>query len=95
MQASAEMAGQSPVDSGRSYALLASVFAELADEERAIELYELAIEELNATPNRWLVDAYSKLAELHERRGDQEAMIEALKRGMSVQRQADRLLAER
>jgi tetratricopeptide (TPR) repeat protein len=95
MQASAEMAGQSPVDSGRSYALLASVFAELDDEERAIELYELAIESLNATPNRWLVDAYSKLAELHEKRGDQEAMIEALKRGMSVQRQADRLLAER
>ena len=95
MQASAEMAGQSAVDSGRSYALLASVFAELADDERAIELYELAIEHLQATPNRWLVDAYSKLAELHERRGDQEAMIEALKRGMSVQRQADRLLAER
>ena len=82
MQASAEMAGQSAVDSGRSYALLASVFAELADEERAIELYELAIESLNATPNRWLVEAYSKLAELHEKRGDQEAMIEALKRGM-------------
>jgi tetratricopeptide (TPR) repeat protein len=95
MQASAELADQSPVDAGRSYALLASVFVDLGDDARAIELYELAIEHLAATPNRWLVDAYSKLAELHERRGDQDAMIEALKRGMSVQRQADRLLAER
>ncbi len=46
MQASAELADQSPVDAGRSYALLASVFVELGDEERAIELYELAIEHL-------------------------------------------------
>jgi tetratricopeptide (TPR) repeat protein len=71
------------------------VFVELGDEERAIELYDLAIEHLEATPNRYLVDAFSKLAELHEKRGDQDAMIETLKRGMSVQRNADRQLAER
>ena len=95
LEASAGLAGQSPVDAGRSYAVLASVFAELDEEERAIELYELAIEHLQAMPNRYLVDAFSKLAELHEKRGDQDAMIETLKRGMSVQRQADRQLTER
>jgi tetratricopeptide (TPR) repeat protein len=94
MEAAAGLAGQSPVDAGRSHAVLASVFVELGDEERGIELYELAIEQLQATPNRYLVDAFSKLAELYEQRGDQEAMIETLKRGMSIQRQADRQLTE-
>jgi hypothetical protein len=41
------------------------------------------------------VEAYSKLAALHERRGDQAAMIETLKRGLKVQSTVDRLLAER
>ena len=95
MEASVGLADQSPVDAGRSYSILASVFSELGDEERAIELYELAIEHLQATPNRYLVEAFSKLAELHEKRGDQDAMIETLKRGMSIQRQADRQLTER
>ena len=95
IEASAALAAESPVDAGRSYAVLASVFAGLGEEERAIELYELAIDHLQATPNRYLVDAFSRLAELHEKRGDQSAMIETLKRGMSVQRQADRQLSER
>ncbi len=95
MQAAASMAGQSTVDAGRSYALLADVFLSLDDEARALELYELAVEQLAATPNRYLVEAYGKLAELHERRGDQAAMIEALKRGMSVQRETERSLVER
>ena len=95
IEASAALADQSPVDAGRSYALLAEVFVELGEEERGIELYELAIERLGATPNRYLVDAYAKLAELFERRGDSDAMIETLKRGMNVQRSADRPLAGR
>jgi tetratricopeptide (TPR) repeat protein len=95
MEAAGGLGDQSPVDAGRSYSILATVFSELGDEERAIELYELAIEHLQATPSRYLVEAFSKLAELHEKRGDQEAMIETLKRGMSIQRQADRQLTER
>ena len=95
LEAAAGLTGQRALDAGRSSVVLAAVFVELGEEERAIELYELAIEQLEATPNRYLVDAFSKLAELHEKRGDQDAMIETLKRGMSIQRQADRQLTER
>lgn len=93
LEAAALMAGQSSVDAGRSYAIVAEVFMELHDHERAVELYELAAEKLQATPNRYLVEVYARLAELHEQRGDEPAMIAALKRGMQVQRQAGRLLA--
>jgi transcriptional regulator with XRE-family HTH domain len=95
MEAAALMADQSSVDAGRSYALVAEVFVELKDEERGIELYELAIEHLKATPNRYLVDVYAKLAALFEARGDEKAMIATLKRGMKVQQQAERTLLDR
>ena len=53
MEASAEHGGPERRSTrGEATPLLASVFAELGDEERAIELYELAIEQLEATPNR-------------------------------------------
>jgi transcriptional regulator with XRE-family HTH domain len=92
LEAAGLMAEQSPVDAGRSYALVAEVFVELGEEERAIELFELATTTLASTPNRYLVEVYAKLAELHEKRGDERAMIDALKRGMSVQQQAQRPL---
>ena len=92
LEAAGLMAEQSPIDAGRSYALVADVFVELDDEERAIELFELATTTLASTPNRYLVEVYAKLAELHEKRGDEQVMIEALKRGMKVQQQAQRTL---
>jgi tetratricopeptide (TPR) repeat protein len=95
MEAAALMSDQSSVDAGRSYALVAEVFVELKDEERGIELYELAIEHLQATPNRYLVEVYSKLAALFEARGDEKAMIATLKRGMKIQQQAERTLLDR
>lgn len=92
LEASATMTELSSVDAGRSYALVADVFCELDEEERAIELLELAIEQLAATPNRYLVDAYRKLGELLERRGDAAAALDVYKRGMQVQVEAERSL---
>ncbi len=95
MQASGAMNDLSEVDAGRGYMLVADVFAMLDDESRAIELYELAAEKLSPFANRYAVEAYSKLAELFERRGDKGAALEVLKRAMHVQQQAERMLAAR
>jgi tetratricopeptide (TPR) repeat protein len=85
----------SAVDAGRGYVLIAGVYDALGDEDRALELYELAVERLETVPTRYVVEAYSKLAELLERRGDKDAALEILKRAMNVQRRAERMLAER
>jgi tetratricopeptide (TPR) repeat protein len=82
-------------DAGRGYTVIADVYATLGDEERAIELYELAVEQLEAIPSRYAVEAYSKLAELLERRGDKDMALDVLKRAMRVQQLAERMLAER
>jgi tetratricopeptide (TPR) repeat protein len=95
MEAAASLSQLSPVDAGRSYALLAEAFEELGDEERAAELYELALERLEATPNRYAVETFSRFAALLERRGRKDEAYELLKRAMNVQQQADRALAPR
>jgi len=95
MEASALMRGESSVDAGRCYMLVADVFQALDDDPRAVELYELAVEHLRATPNRYLVEAYAKLAELYERIGDQGRALAVLKDAMKVQTQADRMLTPR
>jgi len=83
----------SPLDAGRGYSLIAKVFADLGDEDRAIELYELAVERLEVVPTRYLVDAYAELAELHERHGNTQRALELLRKGMQVQRSGKPVLA--
>jgi tetratricopeptide (TPR) repeat protein len=73
------------MDAGRCYTLIASVYESLGDDERATELYELAVEKLDAHVSRYTGEAYAKLAALLERRGDKDAAYEVLKRAMSVQ----------
>jgi tetratricopeptide (TPR) repeat protein len=82
----------SPLDAGRSYNLIAEVFAETGDDARAIELYELAIEMLERSPTRYLVEAYSRLAELLERTGRKDDALALLKRAMRVQTDVGRQL---
>jgi tetratricopeptide (TPR) repeat protein len=82
------------VQAGRGYALVAEVYESLGEDERAVELYELAVSQLEQFPNRYVVEAYSKLAALLERRGQKDAALEVLKRAMSVQRRAERVLVD-
>ena len=95
MSAAGSLADMGGVDAGRGYMLIGDVYVTLGDGERALELYELAIAQLEATSNRYAVEAYSKLAELLEQRGDKDAALEVLKRAMGVQQQAERMLTER
>jgi tetratricopeptide (TPR) repeat protein len=84
MQVSGMLQEAKPRQAGRSYALLADIYASIGEPERARELYELAIEKLQPTPDRYLVEAYSKLAALLENQGEPDAALTVLKRAMDV-----------
>jgi tetratricopeptide (TPR) repeat protein len=64
--------------------VIAEIYERLEEDDRALEIYELAIEKLEQVPNRHTTEAYSKYAALLERRGDKDAALAILKRGMDV-----------
>jgi hypothetical protein len=58
-------------------------------------LPQLAVESLQQMPSRYLVEAYSKLADLLEERGDADGALTVLKEAMKVQVASDRMLIPR
>jgi len=74
----------SPHDAGRGYALVAQVHEQLGDRARALELYELAAEVLEASPGRYLVEVYQRLAELFEEDERKEDALNILKKAVAV-----------
>lgn len=79
-----DFADGDPVEAGRSYALLAQTFRDAGDRERALELYELAVEMLEPHAPLYLVDVYAQLAELLESIGRKEDALDVLKRAVRV-----------
>ena len=94
MHVSGVIADANVEDAGRSYTLLADLFAELGDVPRARELYELAAELLERNPNRYLVRVYRQHADLLESQGETVEAMELLKRAVAVG-EADRLRLRR
>jgi tetratricopeptide (TPR) repeat protein len=86
LQISSILADAAPEDAARSYGVLAEVYQDLDDRGRARELYELAAELLSATPNRYLVEMHTKLAELCETEGRTEEAYEHMKKAVGAQR---------
>ena len=84
MEAVGLLENASPHDAGRGYALVAEVYEQLGDREKALELYELAAERLEAQPGRYLVEVYSKLARLLEDSGQKDEALEVLKRAVAA-----------
>lgn len=84
MEATSLYGELSSIDGGRGFTLIADVYAELGDYDRALEVYELAIEKLEQVPTRYTAEAYSKYAALLEQRGEKDAALEVLKRAMNV-----------
>jgi tetratricopeptide (TPR) repeat protein len=89
-RAARELSHHHPVDLGRCYAELAAVCAEAGSSERAKELYELALEYLEQSPNPWLAGTYSRFGELHEALGDREAAFRAYKSAAGAAAAVDR-----
>ena len=87
MQISGLIADAHPEDAARSYSVLAGVFNDLGDRGRARELYELAAELLEPrNPNRFLVDVYSRLADIAESEGRKEEAYELMKKAVGMQK---------
>jgi tetratricopeptide (TPR) repeat protein len=77
----------SPSDAGRGYGLVAQVFAELGENERALELFELADVTLPET-SRARREIAANHAELLERLGRKDEALDVLKRAMGVRTDA-------
>jgi tetratricopeptide (TPR) repeat protein len=91
MEIGNELRGTHPVDAGRSYVLLGDIFVQLGEWERAQEVLELAIDLLeHHAPNRYLVQAYKRLAVLLKARGDTEGALDLLERALTVNERAGR-----
>jgi tetratricopeptide (TPR) repeat protein len=94
MQISGLIADAAPEDAARGYAVLGSVYEELGEPDRAREVYELAAELLEArNPNRYLIDVYSKLADLADACGRKEEAYEYMKKAVGQQRAVSETLA--
>lgn len=80
-------------DIGRSYVHLAAIFADGGNDERALEVYELAIETLGQTSNRYLVDALCGHGTVLERTGRTREALAAFRRAAEVRHDLDRRAA--
>ena len=87
MEATGLLEDAAPYDAGRSFAVVADVYAELGDSAKAIELYELAAERMASHPSRYLMETYEKLAALLEGSGRKDEALGVLKKAVSVQTQ--------
>ena len=87
MEATGLLDDASPYDAGRSFGVVADVYAELGDTPKAIELYELAAERMSTHPSRYLMETYEKLAALLEGSGRKDEALGVLKKAVSVQTQ--------
>jgi tetratricopeptide (TPR) repeat protein len=94
MQISGQLAEADPQDAGRAYILLAEIYEEIGEGDRAIELYELSAELLEVAPNRYLVQAYSRLAELLEAAGRKDEALSVLKKAVGLQASVGLRIAE-
>ena len=75
--------GAAPKDAARAYAAVADVFRQQGDIPRALELYELAVDQAQV-PDRHVVAALTAMAEIHEEQGNGDLALELLKRALSV-----------
>ncbi|MEX2102651.1 MAG: tetratricopeptide repeat protein [Gaiellaceae bacterium] len=87
MELTGQLGEALPEDAGRAYSLLGDIFADLGDGARAQELYELAIELLERrNGTRYVVEVYTKLADLLEEQGQKEAAFDLMKKALGAQR---------
>jgi tetratricopeptide (TPR) repeat protein len=77
------LADTSPTNAGRSYLLAASIFKELGDQAKALELYELAADSFPAQ-DRHAAEAYGAMAEIAKAAGRKDDALEYLERALAI-----------
>lgn len=85
MESAGALLAIQPLEAARGYGLIADAFKALGETARALELYELAAEAHEATPNRYLSAIYSNLADLLEQEGRKDEAFEFLKKAVKIQ----------
>jgi tetratricopeptide (TPR) repeat protein len=77
------LADTSPTNAGRGYLLAASIFNELGDQAKALELYELAADSFPAQ-DRHAAEAYGAMAEIAKAAGRKDDALEYLERALAI-----------
>jgi tetratricopeptide (TPR) repeat protein len=72
-----------PKDAARAYSAVADVFRKQGDTARALELYELAVEQAPIA-DRHVVAALTAMAEIHEELGNGDMALELLKQALAA-----------
>jgi tetratricopeptide (TPR) repeat protein len=70
-----------PRDAGRAFCAVADIYRKQGDTARAVELYELAVDQA-PVPSRHVAYALKSLAEIYEERGDTQKALELLKQAL-------------
>jgi tetratricopeptide (TPR) repeat protein len=72
-----------PKDAARAYLEVADIFRKQGDVARALELYELAVEQA-PVPGRSVAAALTAMAEIYEDQGEPQLALDLLKRALAV-----------
>lgn len=77
------LSGAAPKDVGRAYCAVAGIFRKQGDTARALELYELAVDQA-PTADRHVVAALTAMAAIYEEQGDTQRSLELLKQALAA-----------
>jgi tetratricopeptide (TPR) repeat protein len=72
-----------PGDAARAYSAVAGIFRAQGDTARALELYELAVEQ-TPTADRYVAESLTAMAEIYEEQGDAQMALDLLKRALAA-----------
>jgi tetratricopeptide (TPR) repeat protein len=77
------LSAASPGEASRAHSVVAGIFRTQGDHARALELYELAVEQA-PTADRHVVAALTAMAEIYEERGETQKALELLKQALAA-----------
>ena len=77
------LSSAAPRDAARAYSAVADIFRKQGDNARALELYELAVEQAPVA-NRHVAAALTAMAEIYEEQGDGQKALELLKQALAA-----------
>lgn len=78
-----QLSTAAPRDAARAYSAVADICKEQGDVARALELYELAVEQAPVA-NKYVAAALAAMAEIYEERGDTQKALELLKQALAA-----------
>ena len=78
------------IDAVRSYGVLAEIFLELGEPERALGLYELAVERADKWSSPFIREVYSRMAQILEDEGRKDEAYAVLKKALQLESEGTR-----